>query len=101
MKMAASAVVKVKAEGDLACFTRPEAKVERVSYPCMTPSAARGVLEAICWKPEFRWIVHRITVLRPIRFVSIRRNEVQDTIPVKGSMGVLKWMADNSAYKPY
>jgi len=66
----------VKVRGDLACFTRPEAKVERVSYPVMTPSAARGVLEAIFWKPEFAWQVEEIAVLCPIRYASIRRNEL-------------------------
>jgi CRISPR-associated protein Cas5d len=68
--------LSVKVWGDLACFTRPEMKVERVTYPVMTPSAARGVLEAIFWKPEFAWVVERIEVLRPIRYVSILRNEV-------------------------
>ena len=62
--------------GEYACFTRPEMKVERVSYDVMTPSAARGVLEAVHWKPAIRWIVDRITVLRSIRFESLRRNEV-------------------------
>jgi CRISPR-associated protein Cas5d len=62
--------------GDRACFTRPEMKVERVSYDVITPSAARGILEAIHWKPAIRWAVDRIQVLRPIRFESIRRNEV-------------------------
>lgn len=62
--------------GDYACFTRPEMKVERVSYDVITPSAARGILEAIHWKPAIRWHVDRIHVLRPIRFQSIRRNEV-------------------------
>ncbi|MBF6598901.1 MAG: type I-C CRISPR-associated protein Cas5 [Dehalococcoidia bacterium] len=62
--------------GDFACFTRPEMKVERVSYPVMTPSAARGVLEAVFWKPEIRWRVEEIVVLRPIKFFSILRNEV-------------------------
>ncbi len=62
--------------GDFACFTRPEMKVERVSYPVMTPSAARGVLEAILWKPEFTWRVEEIRVLRVIRYFSILRNEV-------------------------
>ncbi len=66
----------VEVRGDLACFTRPEMKVERVSYPVMTPSAARGILEAIFWKPEIRWQVRSIEVLRPIRYVSIMRNEV-------------------------
>lgn len=62
--------------GDFACFTRPEMKVERVSYDVMTPSAARGILEAILWKPAIRWHVHRIDVLNPIRWTSVRRNEV-------------------------
>ena len=66
--------------GEWACFTRPEMKVERVSYDVMTPSAARGVLEAIYWKPEIRWVIDRITVQRPIRFTSLRRNEVRDKI---------------------
>lgn len=69
-------IVRVKVGGDYACFTRPEFKVERVSYPCMTPSAARGVLEAIYWKPEFRWEVREIHVLKPIKQVSILRNEI-------------------------
>lgn len=66
----------VRVWGDLACFTRPEMKVERVSYPVPTPSAARGILEAIFWKPEFRWRIQEIWALKPIRFFSILRNEV-------------------------
>ena len=62
--------------GDFACFTRPEMKVERVSYDCITPSAARAVFEAILWKPAVRWHIRRIEVLRPIRWISLRRNEV-------------------------
>lgn len=62
--------------GDRACFTRPEMKAERVSYDVITPSAARGILEAIHWKPAIRWHIDRIHVLKPIRFQSIRRNEV-------------------------
>lgn len=68
--------VKLKVWGDYACFTRPEMKAERVSYDVMTPSAARGVLEAIYWKPEMRWVVDRIRVLKPIRFTHVRRNEI-------------------------
>ena len=67
---------RLRVRGDLACFTRPELKVERVSYPVMTPSAARGVLDAILWKPAIRWRVLRISVLSPIAFTSFRRNEV-------------------------
>jgi len=72
--------VSVKVWGALACFTRPELKVERVSYPVITPSAARGILEAILFKPEFSYAITRIEVLRPLRFVSIRRNEVQKVV---------------------
>lgn len=68
--------VRLKVWGDRACFTRPEMKVERVSYDVMTPSAARGLLEAILWKPQIRWVVDRVHVLEPIRFQSFRRNEV-------------------------
>lgn len=62
--------------GDYACFTRPELKAERVSYEVMTPSAARGILTAIYWKPQFRWVIDRIHVLNPIRFTQVRRNEL-------------------------
>ena len=62
--------------GERACFTRPEMKAERVSYDVITPSAARGILEAIHWKPAIRWVVTRLHVLKPIRFEAIRRNEV-------------------------
>src|SRR4051812_44760794 len=68
--------IRLKVWGDHACFTRPEMKVERVSYDVMTPSAARGILEAIHWKPAIKWMVDEIHVLKPIRFQSIRRNEV-------------------------
>lgn len=68
--------IQLKIWGDLACFTRPEMKVERVSYDVITPSAARGILEAIYWKPEIRWVIHRLQVLKPIVFTSLRRNEV-------------------------
>ncbi|MBQ0121643.1 MAG: type I-C CRISPR-associated protein Cas5 [Bacteroidales bacterium] len=62
--------------GDMACFTRPELKVERVSYDVITPSAARAIFEAIFWKPAIRWQVTKIEVLSPIKWTSIRRNEV-------------------------
>lgn len=68
--------IKLHVWGDFACFTRPEMKVERVSYDVMTPSGARGILEAIYWKPQIRWVIDRIQVLKPIQFTSIRRNEV-------------------------
>jgi CRISPR-associated protein Cas5d len=68
--------IKLHISGEFACFTRPEMKVERVSYDVITPSAARGILEAIYWKPQIRWVIDRIHVLAPIRFTNIRRNEV-------------------------
>jgi CRISPR-associated protein Cas5d len=71
----------LQVSGDFACFTRPEMKVERVSYGVMTPSAARGILEAIHWKHAIRWIIEAIHVLKPIRFQSIRRNEVCQKAP--------------------
>lgn len=67
---------RLKVWGRNACFTRPEMKVERVSYDVMTPSAARGILEAILWKPAIRWKVTQIDVLNPVRWESVRRNEV-------------------------
>lgn len=76
--------VELKVWGEWACFTRPDAKVERLSYPVMTPSAARGILECIFWKPEMRWIVQEIEVLRPINFFSILRNEVTEKASLRG-----------------
>lgn len=76
--------------GDYACFTRPEMKVERVSYDVITPSAARGILEAIHWKPAIRWQVDRIHVLKPIRFESIRRNEVGSKISARNVLAAMK-----------
>lgn len=81
--------IRVQCWGDWALFTRPEMKVERVSYDAMTPSAARGVLEAIYWKPEIRWVIDRITVHRPIRFTSVRRNEVKDKISTVAAARVM------------
>jgi len=77
--------VRIKVEGEFACFTRPDLKVERMTYPCMTPSAARGVLDCILWKPEFTWHVKRIIVLKPVKFASFKRNEInlkQGTNPI-------------------
>ncbi len=75
--------VKIEVWGDYASFNRPEMKVERVSYEVITPSAARGILEAIYWKPQFRWVVDRLRVLAPIRFTHVRRNEVDCRVPVR------------------
>lgn len=83
----------VKVWGPWACFTRPEMKVERVSYPVLTPSAARGVLEAIFWKPEFSWVVEEIHVLEEIRYLSILRNEVNSRASERSAAG---WMRDGS-----
>lgn len=74
-------------EAPYACFTRPEMKVERVSYPVMTPSAARGVLEAIFWKPQFAWRIQEIVVLNPVRYFSILRNEVNSRASERAARG--------------
>lgn len=73
--------IRLKVWGDHALFTRPELKVERLTYDVMTPSAARGILEAIHWKPAIRWVIDWIHVLEPIRHQSIRRNEVGHKAP--------------------
>ena len=88
--------VKLRIWGDYAAFNRPEMKVERVSYDIITPSAARGILEAIYWKPQIRWVVERIHVLAAIRFTHIRRNEISDTISTKGRTGVVSAMKEGS-----
>ncbi len=75
--------VSVRVWGDFACFTRPEFGVERVSYPVMTPTAAVGVLDAIFWKPQFRWRVVAIEVLKPVRWTQLRRNEILSRQTVK------------------
>jgi CRISPR-associated protein Cas5d len=76
--------------GDFACFTRPEMKVERVSYDVMTPSAARAVFDAILWKPAIRWRIHKIEVLKPIRWISLRRNEVGAVASVDSAKEAMK-----------
>jgi len=75
--------IRLHVWGDYACFTRPEMKVERVSYDVMTPSAARGILEAIHWRPAIRWVVDRIHVLKPILFETLRRNELGKKVPAR------------------
>ncbi len=74
---------KLEVWGDYALFTRPEMKVERVSYDVITPSAARGIFDAIMWHPGMRWVIDRIYVLNPIKFTNIRRNEVSEKISVR------------------
>ena len=116
--MADNTIVAIKVWGDLACFTRPELKVERLSYPIMTPSAARGILDAILFKKKadakgrlvaaFHWHIRRITALRPWwlgenapgrpQFISIRRNEIQAKIAPRT---VASWIKDPSLAEPY
>ncbi len=76
--------------GPYACFTRPEMKVERVSYDVMTPSAARACFEAILWKPAIRWHVRRIEVLKPIRWINLRRNEVASVVSTRNVETAMK-----------
>lgn len=75
----------LEVSGPFACFTRPEMKVERVSYDVMTPSAARSIFEAILWKPAIRWRVHRIEVLKPLRWINLRRNEVSAVVSTRNA----------------
>ncbi len=88
--------ITLHVSGDYALFCRPEMKVERVSYDVITPSAARGILEAIYWKPQMRWIIDEIQVLNPIRFTNIRRNEISSIVSVKGAKGVNAAMKNDS-----
>lgn len=76
--------------GDFACFTRPEMKVERVSYDFITPSAARAVFEAILWKPAIRWQIDRIEVLKPIRWMNLRRNEVGSVVSTRNAESAMR-----------
>ena len=80
--------VKVKVWGDFALFSRPEMKVERCTYDVMTPSSARGILEAIYWHPGLRWIIDRIYVNKPIQFTSVRRNEVKSKVSANNALSV-------------
>ncbi len=82
--------VKLKVWGDYACFTRPEMKVERVSYDVMTPSAARGILEAIHWKPAIEWKIDKIHVIKEIKFDNIRRNELAGKASIKKACQVIE-----------
>lgn len=105
-------IITVKVWGEFALFTRPELSVERISYPFMTPSAARGVLDAILFKPQMMWHIRRITALRPnfppgfpeqeakqpYRLLGIRRNEIQGTIAPRTVEG---WMKEPTSFQPY
>ncbi|TDP83717.1 CRISPR-associated Cas5d family protein [Aquabacterium commune] len=75
--------------GDYACFTRPEMKVERVSYDLITPSAARAVFDAILWKPAIRWRIRKIEVLKPVRWISVRRNEVSSVVSNRNALAAM------------
>lgn len=87
----------LEVSGDFACFTRPEMKVERVSYDVMTPSSARAVFESILWKPAVRWHIEKIEVLKPIRWVSIRRNEVGAVVSVRNAQEAMNKGSGNLA----
>lgn len=80
----------LEVSGDFACFTRPEMKVERVSYDVITPSAGRAVFEAILWKPAIRWHIRKIEVLKPIRWINLRRNEVSGVVPAGAVKSAMK-----------
>ena len=82
--------IRLEVWGDYACFTRPEMKTERVSYDVMTPSAARGLLEAVYWHPGMRWVIDRVRVCAPIRFTNLRRNEVKATINARSVRTVME-----------
>lgn len=82
--------IRVLVKGPRACFTRPEMKAERVSYDVITPSAARGILEAVYWKPAMAWRIDRIEVLNEIRFDTFRRNEVKNKIPYDKASAAMK-----------
>jgi len=83
-------IYRVRIRGEWACFTRPELKTERVTYHVITPSAARGAVEAVLWKPAIRWRVHRIAVLRPIKFAAVKRNEVKSVVPVGNARAMMR-----------
>lgn len=89
--------INLRVWGDWACFTRPEMKVERVSYPLMTPSAARGVLEAIFWEPQMYYIVDQIRVVRRGRWTAFRRNEVTSRISLRNAR---EWMSRPEEFRP-
>lgn len=84
--------------GDLACFSRPESKVERFSYPAPTPSACRAIYDAIYWKSTFRWVIKQITILEPPRYISLRRNEVKERAP--SDRTISGWMRGDGYFDP-
>ena len=90
--------IKLHIWGEYACFTRPEMKVERVSYDVLTPSAARGILSAIHWKPAMNWVIDKIHVLKPIRFESVRRNELGEKISASNVISAMKRKSVQNLY---
>lgn len=93
-----SQIQQLEVWGDLACFTRPEMKVERFTYPVITPSAARGIFDAIYWKPTFRWEIIKVEMLTPVKFISLRRNEVKEVGPSENK--VLRWSNNGEMPEP-
>lgn len=89
--------ITIRVQGRYALFTRPEMKVERVSYDIITPSAARGIIEAVYWKPAIKWVIDKIHILNDIQFTNIRRNEVSDKASVDNALQVMKG-ADKPLY---
>lgn len=87
--------IRIRIWGAYACFTRPEMKVERVSYDMITPSAARGIIEAVYWKPAIKWVIDKIHVINSIKFTNVRRNEVSEI----AKLGSIKKAMDKS--EPY
>lgn len=83
-------MIQVEVWGDYALFSRPELKVERMSYDVMTPSAARGLIEAIFWHPGLRYTIDRIHVCAPIRTMNLRRNEVKSTVSARAARTVME-----------
>lgn len=94
--------IQLEVWGDYALFTRPEMKTERVSYDMITPSAARGLLESVYWHPGMRWVIDRIHVCAPIRFLNLRRNEVKSTLSARSARTVMErgsgelWLATSN-----
>ncbi|HOY65790.1 MAG TPA: type I-C CRISPR-associated protein Cas5c [Candidatus Ozemobacteraceae bacterium] len=92
-----ASLVHLRVWGDFACFTRPEMKVERVSYPIMTPSAARGILESIFWEPQMYYLIDAIRVVKRGTWLSFRRNEVTATLSLQSAGG---WMKNPEKFSP-
>lgn len=90
--------IKIRIWGDYALFTRPEMKVERVSYDVITPSAARGIIEAIYWKPAIQWVIDRIHVMKEIQFTNIRRNEVSEKASTRNIEQVMRGKSEKPLF---